>query len=197
MMPSREEAEQILCEAENLNPGPWVNHSRVAAACAEKIAGLCPGMDPDKAYVLGLLHDIGRRFGKGHLRHVYDGYNFMLRSGYEEAARVCLTHSFCVPDIHDYIGNFDITVDEQKEITDCLQCMDFNDYDYLIQLCDSLAMPGGAVDMEIRMADVERRYGYYPAEKRNRNKELKAYFEKLAGKNIYEIICDDRRLWGK
>jgi hypothetical protein len=41
-------------------------------------------------------------------------------SGYDEAARVCLTHSFCIPDIHDYIGNADISADEQKEITGAL-----------------------------------------------------------------------------
>lgn len=197
MIPSREKAEHILSEAENMNPGPWADHSRVVAACAGKIAGLCPGMDPEKAYVLGLLHDIGRRFGKGHLRHVYDGYKYMLRSGYDEAARVCLTHSFCIPDIHDYIGNFDVSADEQKKMTDSLQSIRFNDYDYLIQLCDSLAMPYGVVDMDTRMNDVEKRYGYYPVEKRNRNKELKAYFERLARKNIYEILCDNRELWGK
>lgn len=197
MIPSREEAEHILREAEGLNPGPWSDHSRVAATCAEKIANLCSGMDPEKAYVLGLLHDIGRRFGSGHLRHVYDGYKFMLHLGYDEAARICLTHSFCVPDIHVYIGNFDISIDEQKTISDALQSIRFNDYDCLIQLCDALSMPDGVVDMEIRMADVERRYGHYPAGKRNCNKELKAYFERLAGKNIYEIISDNHELWGK
>ncbi len=197
MIPSREEAERILSEAEGLNPGPWGDHSRTVAACAERIAGLCPGMDPEKAYILGLLHDIGRRFGVSHLGHVYDGYKYMLRSGYDEAAKVCLTHSFCVPDIHAYIGNFDIPEDAQKEIADALQSMRFDDYDYLIQLCDALAMPHGVVDMDTRMADVEKRYGCYPMEKRNRNKELKAYFEKAAGKNIYEIICDNRELWGR
>ena len=197
MIPSREEAEHILSQAEKLNPGPWGDHSRVVAACAGKIAGLCPGMDPEKAYILGLLHDIGRGFGKGHLRHVYDGYKYMLRSGYDEAARVCLTHSFCIPDIHDYIGNFDIDISEQKEITENLQSIRYNDYDYLIQLCDSLSMPGGVVDMDTRMADVERRYGSYPWEKRKRNRELKAYFEKLSSVNIYEIISDNRDLWGK
>lgn len=197
MIPDREEAERILREAESLNPGPWGDHSRVVAACADKIAAQCPGMDPEKAYVLGLLHDIGRRFGKGHLKHVYDGYTYMLSLGYDEAAQACLTHSFCIPDIHNYIGNFDISIDEQQEIVEVLRNIQFNDYDYLIQLCDSLAMPGGVVDMDTRMDDVENRYGYYPQEKRNRNKEIKVHFEKMVGKNIYKIICDNRELWGK
>ena len=103
MYPVREEAERLLKEAEVCNPGPWGSHSRVAAMCAEKIAAACPDMDEEKAYVLGLLHDIGRKFGVKHLGHVYDGYKYMLDLGYDEAARICLTHSFSVPDINVYI----------------------------------------------------------------------------------------------
>lgn len=59
MILTRSEAERLLREAESCNPGPWGNHSRIAAHCARKIAQEC-GLDPEKAYILGLLHDIGR-----------------------------------------------------------------------------------------------------------------------------------------
>lgn len=71
--PGRERAKELLAEAEERNPGPWGNHSRTVAHCAEKIALACGDMDSEKAYVLGLLHDIGRRFGVRHLGHVSDG----------------------------------------------------------------------------------------------------------------------------
>ena len=71
MYPDRKTAEALLTEAEPHNPGPWGDHSRTAAHCAEAIAAAC-GLDADKAYVLGLLHDIGRRYGKRHLGHVVD-----------------------------------------------------------------------------------------------------------------------------
>ena len=45
MMPTRAEAEKILEEAEQCNSGPWVNHSRITAKCAEKIAELCENLD--------------------------------------------------------------------------------------------------------------------------------------------------------
>ena len=77
MLPTREEAERILAEAGKCNPGPWVNHSRVAAHCAEKIAEKCEDIDPEKAYIVGLLHDIGRKFGTRHLGHVSDGYTYI------------------------------------------------------------------------------------------------------------------------
>ena len=79
MYPPRSEAESLLYEAETCNPGPWGDHSRTAAHCAACIARQC-GLDPEKAYVLGLLHDIGRRFGKRHLGHVVDGFVYMTRS---------------------------------------------------------------------------------------------------------------------
>jgi len=66
--------------------------------------------------------------------------------------------------------------------------MVFDDYDKLIQLCDSLASAEGVVDMEERMSDVKRRYGSYPQSKWDKNMELKAYFEQKAGGNIYEIV---------
>ena len=81
MIPTRSEAERLLEEAEKCNPGPWGNHSRVAAHCAERIAEACEGMDPEKAYILGLLHDIGRRFGVRHLGHVSDGFSYMMSLG--------------------------------------------------------------------------------------------------------------------
>lgn len=192
MLPDRVRAENILSEAEKCNPGPWGNHSRVAAECAEKIAALCNGMDADKAYVLGLLHDIGRKFGVSHLAHVYDGYKYMLELGYDDAARICLTHSFCIPDINTYIGNFDISEDKQKEISDALQDIQYDEYDHLIQLCDCIAGSDGVVDMETRMADVKKRYGNYPQNKWDRNMSLKHMFEEKTGKDIYEAVRTKR-----
>ena len=46
--PGRVQAELLLAEAEQRNPGPWGDHSRTAAHCASKIASYA-GMDPEKA----------------------------------------------------------------------------------------------------------------------------------------------------
>ncbi len=185
--PDRGEAERLLREAEACNPGPWGDHSRIAARCAEKIAAAA-GMDGEKAYVLGLLHDIGRKFGVKHLAHVLDGYNYMTELGYPDAARICLTHSFCKPDIQVYIGNFDIPQEEQDKLQAILSGLEFDDYDRMIQLCDCLAGSEGFMDMEARMADVKLRYGFYRQDKWDANMALKAYFEAKTGKDIYELV---------
>lgn len=191
MLPSREQAEALLKEAETCNPGQWGTHSRVAAHCAERIAQECGDLDPDKAYILGLLHDIGRKYGVRHLGHVSDGYSYMMSLGYDEAARICLTHSFHNQTIHDYIGRFDTTEEEMKMILDELKSIQMDEYDRLIQLCDSLAGADRVLDMEERMEDVKRRYGAYPQEKWDRNLELKAYFEQKMGKDLYLVVEKD------
>ena len=191
MIPTREEALALLAEAEPHNPGPWGDHSRTAAHCAEKIAAAC-GLDPDKAFVLGLLHDIGRRFGKRHLGHVSDGYSYMMELGYDEVAHICLSHSFNDQSLESYIGHRDTTPEETALIETNLAAMVYDEYDRLIQLCDSLADASGVVDIEERMNDVKRRYGSYPQDKWDNNLALKAHFEQLAGRSIYEVVEKDR-----
>lgn len=188
MLPTREEAERLLLEAESCNPGPWGNHSRVAAHCAEAIAELCDDMDSEKAYILGLLHDIGRKFGVRHLGHVSDGYTYMMQLGYEEVAKICLTHSFNNQSTEEYIGKFDTADEELELINTTLASVVMDDYDRLIQLCDSMAGSEGPLKIEERMGDVKKRYGSYPQKKWDSNIRLKEYFEKKTKKDIYDIV---------
>jgi len=192
MLPTREEADMLLKDAERCNPGPWGNHSRVAAHCAERIASECDDLDASKAYILGLLHDIGRKFGVRHLGHVSDGYTYMLSLGYDEVAKVCLTHSFNNQTTNEYIGKFDTTDDELHMIQTALQSVVFDEYDRLIQLCDALAGASSVLDIEDRMEDVRRRYGYYPQAKWDSNLALKVHFEEKMGKDFYQVVDKDK-----
>ena len=187
MYPDRKRAEELLKEAEGCNPGPWGDHSRTAAHCAEKIAAYS-GMDPEKAYVLGLLHDIGRRFGKRHLGHVSDGYTYMTSLGYDDAARICLTHSFNEKSIDGYVGNRDTMEEETELIVTKLQEAEFDDYDRLIQLCDAISGAEGVMDIIDRMTDVKTRYGSYDQSKWDTNLMLKDYFEKRMNMDLYEAV---------
>jgi HD superfamily phosphodiesterase len=66
------------------NGRPQAEHSVVAAESARAIAARHPALDPDNAYVLGLLHDVGRGAGGqrvADVRLVLDGYRFMLEQG--------------------------------------------------------------------------------------------------------------------
>ena len=192
--PSRCMAEYLLNEAVAKNPGPWREHSLAVARAAEKIAVAVnkncgqEKLNSEHAYIYGLLHDIGRQEGYTYIAHVYDGYHFLMSLGYENAARICLTHSFNLQTTDDYIGKIDITPDKMEEIKALLASVEYDDYDRLIQLLDSTCGADGTQNLEKRMGDVKSRYGYYPQAKWDKNFELKKYFETLANRDLYDII---------
>lgn len=72
MMPSINEAENLLKWAAEENSGLWVEHSRTVARVASIIVKTCC-MNGERCYVLGLLHDIGRYEGLSYLRHTKTG----------------------------------------------------------------------------------------------------------------------------
>ena len=74
----------------------YVFHTQGIAFVARIIASHIPDMNPEKAYICGLLHDYGKKYdekltGKFHGQ---TGYEELLKLGYDECARICLTHSF-------------------------------------------------------------------------------------------------------
>ena len=192
MLPTREDAEQLLIWAHECNPGLWANHSRVVARAAETIADKC-NLDVHRAYVSGLLHDIGRYEGIRTLHHVYAGYELMKNKGYDQVADVCLSHSFPYQNIGGYFGINDCTDDETEVIIQLLTNTVYNDYDKLIQLCDAIGTAEGVCLIEVRMVNVIRRYGYaeYSVEKIDALFERKAYFESICGCRIYDLFYDE------
>lgn len=189
-LPTIIEAEKLLNEAEQRNPGAWIGHSKTAAFCAKAIAECCDNLNADTAYILGLLHDIGRREGVTDMRHIIDGYTFMLSLGYDNCARICLTHSFPYKDILSYNGQNDCTTEEAEFIKSFIKNTEYDDYDRLIQLCDALALPDGATYIEKRLVDVVIRRGFnnLTIPKWKAFLELKNYFDKKTGTDIYKLI---------
>ncbi len=181
----------MLAEAEQRSPGAWVSHSRFAAKAAEAIACETPSLDPQTAFILGYLHDIGRRVGLTHMRHVLDGYNFLAQQGFEQAARVCLTHSFPIKNVRAIPGTWaDCSVNEIEFIKSYLDRIEYNEYDKLIQLCDAIALPSGYCLMEKRLIDVTMRYGTnkYTIPRWRAYLSLQKEFEKIINKSIYDCL---------
>jgi len=189
-LPTRQQAENYLAEARILNPGPWVDHSIQLGQAARRIANVHPDLDPEKAYILGILHDIGRREGVSDMRHVLDGYNFLLAEGYPEAACICLTHSYPIADVRARSGKWDGTVEEESFVADFLAKIEFTPYDRLIQLCDAICLPSGPVLMEKRLLDVTLRHGpnEFTTRKWQAFFDIQKGFEAVIGKSIYSLL---------
>ena len=148
-----------LDEARRLNDGGWIVHSLAVGTAAERIAALVEGLDAERAFVFGVLHDIGRRFGEMGMNHVILGYRFLLEQGDTEAAEICLTHSFPVQEITAVHGGWDLTSEDYAFLDSFLQERTYTKYDRLIQLCDAMATGEGIVAIERRMMDIMLRYG--------------------------------------
>ena len=166
MFPALSQAESYLAEGSRRNPGPWVQHSRYAARAMSNIARALreknPGytdLDPERAFIFGLLHDIGRREGVYGMRHIVDGYRFLAAEGYPEAGRICLTHSFPDKSLVAGASSWDGSPAELEFVREFIQAIEYTIYDRLAQLADSICMPHGFVLMEKRMVEVVMRYG--------------------------------------
>lgn len=190
MEPDRKTAEQALKEAYQSNPGVWVDHSRYVALACENIARRCGDLDSEKAYILGLLHDIGRYPGVTSERHLIDGYRCCMERGWEKAAQICISHAFMIQDIHTSIGKFDVSEEDYQFMEQFVKNAVYDDYDRLVQLCDSLALPTGFCILEKRFVDVTIRYGVHPAtiDRWKKILEIKEYFQEKMGCSIYEVL---------
>ena len=189
-VPTHKQAETFVSEAQIMNPGQWIQHSFFVGKAAESIAQHHPNLDPETAFVLGYLHDIGRRAGITGQRHTIDGYTFLKEKGFDKAARICITHSFPIKDIRSEILKKDCSTQEFNFIGEYLASVEYDDYDRLIQLCDAVALPSGFCLVEKRLIDVALRYGVneFSLPRWKAYLSLQEEFEKAIGQSIYKVL---------
>lgn len=182
-------AESLFAEAGNRNKGSWIAHSRNVAYLAEKIANKAD-MDSEQAYIYGLLHDIGRRNGTMQARHALEGYQFLINMGFEEGARICLTHTFQYQDVDAIYDTWDCTEGEKQFITGYLNEIIYDDYDKLIQLCDALSLANGYCYAEKKMVSSVIKFGFKDTtiNKWKAILDLKAYFDEKIRGDVYSLF---------
>lgn len=188
--PTIQKAQALLTWAAGQNPGPWEAHVQHTALAARTIAEAA-GMDGEKAYVLGLLHDIGRYEGRTDFRHIIAGYDLLMEIGCPDAARICLTHSFpLLGELNYFIDNHDCTAEDFARAQHLLATMPQDEYDKLIQLCDALGGTQGIVIIEQRIVDAALRHGFnpYTLDKWKETFVLKDYFSDKTGGSVYRLF---------
>lgn len=212
-IPSREVSLELLADARRRNPTPWVDHALNVARAAEAIATRVsraegPGgdvhdsgassLDPETTFVLGVLHDIGRREGVTRMRHTLDGYRYLMSLGYDDAARICLTHSFPIEDVKHVktsaagLTEWDCTPAEREFVNDYLAGIEYDDHDRLIQLCDALALPERVCTLEERFVDVVLRHGFteYTVPRWRACLALRDHFEGRMGCSLNSVLAE-------
>ncbi len=156
-----------------------------------KIAYQIPDLDHKAAYIMGLMHDIGKRRSEedGKSFHGLTGYYHMKSMGFDDAATICLTHTFIAHpiDASNYFYNPEFLTTANK----LLKGYQYNDYDRLIQLCDWLNKGGIAHTLEQRAQEI---VGCYPINSAkvlktyHGAKAIKSYFDYKINQDIYHLL---------
>jgi putative nucleotidyltransferase with HDIG domain len=169
----------------------YIYHTTGVAESAYKIAQKC-NLDPQKAYVAGLLHDYGKIQNEKQtgFAHFLYGYEKMTELGFGFIAKICLTHSFPYKDFSfdDYISYKKEDLIKTKNI---LSEIEYDDYDRLIQLCDIFYEGMNKVTYQRRIEGIKERYNLSDSQIKpiKEGAEMnKAYFDKLCSCDIYEIL---------
>lgn len=204
--PNRVQAEQLWQEGINYrwqkygcfeHENLYKDHTRRVAESAEIIAAKTAYLNSEKAYVLGLLHDIGKRIPERleDRFHGQEGYELMMSLGYLDVARICLTHSFhCQPILNsdtNYPAHWLDWVRSQ------LEGYIYDDYDRLIALCDMMTDNFSYVKIQDRVSSICTRYRMNQEQSQklaSRVFPLKDYFEEKCQCDIYELVIKNSKL---
>lgn len=198
-LPTLEQAHQLMTELSQelhtlkITKISSLGHYLRVAQNAEGIAACIPHLNPEKAYIMGLMHDYGQvdEARDKHFFHGLIGYQKLCALGYDEAARAALVHSFfegeqITPErYHSY---------DAPSIIKCAEILSktpFDDYDRLVHLADLMAVGEKAVTIEMRFEYLAATYRINEEmvkDKFLRACQLKQYFDNLCGRNVYEIL---------
>ena len=167
-------------------------HSAMVAVCAEMIASRIPEIDGQKAYIMGLFHDYGKLtydYERSDKFHGLEGYKVLNKLGYDELARICLTHTFYEQELNikEYAS---YNPSEMRKCRKLLQEVAFDDYDRLIQLCDRLSI-GVNYNLKERMKYLQNTYKIPTVQLKKKYREalkLKSYFDSKCGCDIYKLL---------
>lgn len=171
-----------------------LTHSKTVANAAKLISQNIKGLDPEKAYNYGLLHDIGKFYlnKSESYKHPRKGYE-LLKTDYPEAANICISHAF--PDFNSYGHILNYCQQDRDEATyvfNVLKTIEKTDYIDLIQLCDKLSGLDNFVSIEAKLDWYQKSCNINYDELKvcyfEPLKKLKKKFDSLANDDIYNIL---------
>lgn len=135
------------------------NVAKIAEHIAKQTLSSPHKLDPDTAYILGLLHDIGRIKDetKTKVPHGLEGFYFLIKAGLPELAPISLTHNFVCKQIS--AEDFPVYSKSQiREAEEHLSHIEYNDYDRLIQLADTFSRGDEILSIQERLNKTKKFY---------------------------------------
>jgi len=192
---NREEAISLL-DKHSSAESSWRDHclqvSSAARRLAEIIASRGFAVDPERAEVLGLLHDLGR--SKGHtLRHGIEGYLLAREEGLHDEARICLVHVLKGRSLRDAVALGMLTEQERSGLLkNGWKPGHLSLEEKLAIVADALISDTGLVPTEQKYANARRRYGaqLHHYEDEAWVKRLGDEISELLGRRPYDALVD-------
>ena len=166
------------------------NHVYGVAEMSKLLATKMGLENPERVYVLALLHDIGKVAEREkEVFHGVLGYRF-LKDKDEEAGDICLTHMFPLNKIEGYDKMdkyFFYKKDDYDLVREKLDNSVVSDVDRIIQFSDFVSSGKGYVSIEQKVEELNKGRGM-PEFALNNLKENKRYLEEKIGVNLYELF---------
>lgn len=170
-----------------INTSGWISHSIYEAQVAGKLAKML-GLNKEKAMTLAILHDFGRK-STHTFEHVTQGFDDLIKLGWEDEAVSTLTHSFinggrcanCDPAEEGFYideeGQPKWEHEEDKDdVAKFLELYTYNSYDDIINIADLMATSNGIVSPVERIEDISTRR---TPDTKNRNYFLSEFINKM------------------
>ena len=162
---NREEAIALLNKHSSADSS-WREHCLQVSSAARRLAEIIArrgfAVDPERAEVLGLLHDLGR--SQGHtLRHGIEGYLLARKEGLRDEARICLVHILKGRSLEDAVTLGMLTEQERTSLLrNGWQPHEPSLEERTAILADALISDTGLSPIEEKYANARRRYGAHP-----------------------------------
>ena len=160
-----------------INTSSWIKHSLNVGLAAKNISNLTNETNNNLAYILGILHDYGRKY-KTDMKHTIVGFESLVNIGLENLAKICLTHSHingkrCAnnePAVEgwSYANGKSLWQSENTldDLTKFLINTKYNKYDHIICIADLMATENKIIPVHLRLEDIAKRR---KIDQRNRN----------------------------
>ena len=166
------------------------NHVYGVAKMAKLLAVKLGIEDPERVYVLALLHDVGKVAEREkEVFHGVLGYK-LLKDKDSEASDICLTHMFPLNKIEDY-EKLDRYFFYKKEDYDLvrnrLESAPLTDIDRIIQFADFVSFGDRYVTIEEKTEMLNKGRGM-PEFALNNMRENKKYLDEKLGRDVYELF---------
>lgn len=162
------------------------------AKIAEEFARHTNGtLDPDTAYILGLLHDIGRIKDETvtNIPHGIEGFNYLNENGYPKLAPICLTHCFISKNVD--IKNYPAyNAELLSKVKDYLDSIEYNDYDRIVQMADMFSRGKEILSIQQRL---EKNKSFYHIHNKAYGEcvyALRDYLNKKYEIDVEKIVAD-------